>query len=282
MCLHRVPARQAEAVGRRRVQRDPGQSQVKGIHGSGRSGQVLKARLPQRPDLLREPELQPYPAKGRTVQVDPQIIHSHDSLITRSYMRLRCRSSDRSYRPCSDQSRRIGSSTTPTVGPVSSSSESGMVYGRPSSYKILGRAMRPLSLTLGAGPTWLHSPRTSSASLGWVGWAVMPAEPLDNSGADCGRQRCPPGHRVHRDASRAVSTYSNEVPDECVASVLQIREFLTTVIGDGGIAEQLREPVRLMRRYCVRFLERVGANEFHADPAASSRHLFPGAALGYA
>ena len=44
------------------------------------------------------------------------------------------------------------------------------------------------------------------------------------------------------------STYSNEVPDECVASVLQIREFLTTVLGDGGIAAQLLEPVRLTRR----------------------------------
>jgi hypothetical protein len=57
------------------------------------------------------------------------------------------------------------------------------------------------------------------------------------------------------------STYTNEVPDECVASVLQIREFLTAVVGDSGIAEQLREPARLRRRYCIRFLERVGANE---------------------
>jgi hypothetical protein len=68
------------------------------------------------------------------------------------------------------------------------------------------------------------------------------------------------------------STYTNEVPHECVVSVLQIREFLTAVIGDGGIGEQLLDPVRLIRRYCVRFLERVGANE--VDPAESSRHLF--------
>jgi hypothetical protein len=70
------------------------------------------------------------------------------------------------------------------------------------------------------------------------------------------------------------STYTNEIPHECVASVIQIRDFLTTVIGEAGVADQLLVPVRLMRRYCVRFLERVGANEIHANPAASGRHLF--------
>lgn len=70
------------------------------------------------------------------------------------------------------------------------------------------------------------------------------------------------------------STYTNEVPEECVASVLQIRDFLTTVIGDGGIGPQLREPLRLMRRYCVRFLDQVGAREDRRDPAAPTRHLF--------
>lgn len=39
-----------------------------------------------------------------------------------------------------------------------------------------------------------------------------------------------------------VSTYTNEVPEECVQSVLDIRNFLSDVIGSGGIAAELREP----------------------------------------
>lgn len=57
------------------------------------------------------------------------------------------------------------------------------------------------------------------------------------------------------------STYTNEVTGECVQSVLQIRDFLTEVIGNGGIAGELVGPIRLMRRYCVRFLDRVGVTE---------------------
>lgn len=67
------------------------------------------------------------------------------------------------------------------------------------------------------------------------------------------------------------STYTNEVPEQCVSSVLEIRDFLTEMIGQGRIAEELAGPVRLMRRYCVRFLERVGAVE---DPNGAGRHLF--------
>jgi hypothetical protein len=70
------------------------------------------------------------------------------------------------------------------------------------------------------------------------------------------------------------STYSNEVPEECVTSVIQIRDFLTTVIGDGGIGHHLNEALRLMRRYCLRFLEQVGASEDRGDPAAAGRRLF--------
>lgn len=70
------------------------------------------------------------------------------------------------------------------------------------------------------------------------------------------------------------STYTNEVPEQCVKSVLEIRDFLTSEIGAGGIAAELRGPLRLIRGYCVRFLERVGATENHSDTAASSRHLF--------
>lgn len=69
------------------------------------------------------------------------------------------------------------------------------------------------------------------------------------------------------------STYTNEVPQHCVESVLQIREFLTEIIGAGGIGDELLQPLRLMRRYCVRFLERVGATESRASDA-KDRHLF--------
>lgn len=40
------------------------------------------------------------------------------------------------------------------------------------------------------------------------------------------------------------------------------------------MANELVEPLRLMRRYCVRFLERVGATEDRRGPDAPSRHLF--------
>jgi hypothetical protein len=70
------------------------------------------------------------------------------------------------------------------------------------------------------------------------------------------------------------STYSSEVPEQCVASVLEIRDFLTTVIGNGGLRSELHGPLRLMRRYCVRFLDRVGATEDHHDATAATRHLF--------
>ena len=61
------------------------------------------------------------------------------------------------------------------------------------------------------------------------------------------------------------STYTNEIPDQCVASVLEIRAFLTGVIGAGGIADELEGPLRLMRRHCLRFLDRTGAFEHGAD-----------------
>ncbi len=69
------------------------------------------------------------------------------------------------------------------------------------------------------------------------------------------------------------STYTNEVPEECAKSVLAIRDMLTQVIGAGGIAATLDESLRLMRRYCVKFLTRVGATEDQSD-GSGRRHLF--------
>jgi hypothetical protein len=76
--LHRVPTRQAEAVLRRSLQRDPSQSLVKRIHpGSGRPGQTREARLPQRPDLARQPQLAPHLGQGRTMDEGTQVLDPH-------------------------------------------------------------------------------------------------------------------------------------------------------------------------------------------------------------
>ncbi len=68
------------------------------------------------------------------------------------------------------------------------------------------------------------------------------------------------------------STFSNEVPDRCVASVLELRKLFTEILAAGGIGKELEGPVRIMRRYCVRFLDRVGASETRDAPG--DRHLF--------
>lgn len=70
------------------------------------------------------------------------------------------------------------------------------------------------------------------------------------------------------------SSYTNEVPEECVQSVLQIRAFITETLGSGGIADELAAPLRLARRYCVRFLARVSATEDRHDDQAPRRHMF--------
>ncbi|REJ03930.1 hypothetical protein DY023_16575 [Microbacterium bovistercoris] len=69
-------------------------------------------------------------------------------------------------------------------------------------------------------------------------------------------------------------TYANEVPDQCVQSVIDIRNFLTEVIGSGGLAAELEQPLRLARGFCVRFLDRVGATERALPDDAGARHLF--------
>jgi hypothetical protein len=69
------------------------------------------------------------------------------------------------------------------------------------------------------------------------------------------------------------SSYTNEVPEHCVSSVIEIRDFLTDTIGRGGIGQELQQRVRLMRRYCIGFLDAVGATE-PEDPSAGRRRLF--------
>jgi len=67
------------------------------------------------------------------------------------------------------------------------------------------------------------------------------------------------------------STYCNEVPNECIGSVLELRRLFTEIIAAGGIGPELEGPVRIMRRYCVRFLDQVGATETRGVPG--DRHL---------
>ncbi|MGN6204490.1 DUF6650 family protein [Humibacter sp.] len=80
---------------------------------------------------------------------------------------------------------------------------------------------------------------------------------------------------AHVESKRVLfSTYSNEVPEHCVASVLDIRSFLTEQISKGGISDKLDQTLRLMRRQCLRFLDRVGATETSVDANAHGRTLF--------
>lgn len=49
-----------------------------------------------------------------------------------------------------------------------------------------------------------------------------------------------------------------EVADHCINSVLQIREYLTRVLADQGIATYLSDHLRAMRAACRKFLKRFG------------------------
>lgn len=69
-------------------------------------------------------------------------------------------------------------------------------------------------------------------------------------------------------------SYSNEVPHECVTSVVEIRSRMTEVLARGGIGAPLEGPARLVRRYCNAFLTNVGAFEDPRDPDSFGRHLY--------
>jgi hypothetical protein len=50
-----------------------------------------------------------------------------------------------------------------------------------------------------------------------------------------------------------------EVPEHCIDSVLQIRQFLTDVLGEGEIGDELAANLRVMRAACRRFLDSSGS-----------------------
>jgi hypothetical protein len=50
-----------------------------------------------------------------------------------------------------------------------------------------------------------------------------------------------------------------EVPEHCIDSVLQIRQFLTDVLGEGGIGDELAANLQAMRAACRRFLGSSGS-----------------------
>lgn len=68
------------------------------------------------------------------------------------------------------------------------------------------------------------------------------------------------------------STYTDEVPEQCVSSVLALRQLFTEILAAGGVGLAISDPVRVMRRYCVGFLTKVGASETREVP--HDRHLF--------
>ena len=55
--------------------------------------------------------------------------------------------------------------------------------------------------------------------------------------------------------------YEVETPELCVKSVLEIRAFLTEVLGQGGIAAQLADSLRAMREACRTFLGSIPLGE---------------------
>jgi hypothetical protein len=67
-----------------------------------------------------------------------------------------------------------------------------------------------------------------------------------------------------------------EVPEHCVASVLDIRQFLTATMAEHGQADELQEHLRAMRAACRKFLD-----EIHINPEAK-RLTIPRLSSAYA
>ncbi|QCQ15457.1 DUF6650 family protein [Microbacterium sp. RG1] len=65
-----------------------------------------------------------------------------------------------------------------------------------------------------------------------------------------------------------------EMPDACVKSVVEIRQFLTGVLADGGIGQNLEEPIRVARGYCRTFLTTVDFSESDLPHGSGSRLLY--------
>jgi hypothetical protein len=55
-----------------------------------------------------------------------------------------------------------------------------------------------------------------------------------------------------------------EVPDHCVHSVCDIRQFLTHELGVLDESDKLRNPLLAMRAACRKFLDAVGVNNDHS------------------
>ena len=66
------------------------------------------------------------------------------------------------------------------------------------------------------------------------------------------------------------SPYEAEMPGHCVASVLEIRRFLTDQLADGGIGEDLTGPMRAIRAACRKFLDEIDADQVDAERLRSA------------
>lgn len=59
--------------------------------------------------------------------------------------------------------------------------------------------------------------------------------------------------------------YAVELAPECIASVIEIRRFLTEIIGLGGLAERFEEHLRAMRAAARQFLTDMGVRNDRED-----------------